>query len=192
MSPADPLGRAFLVVADIEWSHDLPAIHSIEVFMSIDFTKLFADLEAEMSPEERLRAREYDQLEARYEATRRTIEAQFARVSVQLSKRNVAETTIMDSWTKMIDCRIEATAGGEVGGRESIRFIGSPVASRYELSDEFVSDLVAAIQNDPDVEFSLCFGSDKYVRCEVKAEDVAAYLRDVRPGLLPDKGPTLK
>ena len=157
----------------------------------IDFAKMQREMYERATPEERARIDSYHEREARYNATRRAISADFARMGEKnkfdfVKKKSVYETFVEREWTTDIEMRIEDRVSFDGHQYEIIRFIGGSTGHEsYRLGDDFVAALREDLpEGDPDV-LTICGGSASYDRCRVSCSAVLEYLSEVRPELVP-------
>jgi hypothetical protein len=154
----------------------------------VDFKKMAEEMYAKATPEERARIDAYNAREAKYDLTRRPMEATFTRFAERPRETPVrngpkTETYPERTWTKTIDVRIEDAGHG---GREYeiIRFIGGSTGHEaFELSEEFATLLTNGKWADPDTMW-ICAGGMRYDGCSVSTSDIIDYIREMRPQLL--------
>ncbi|MCV9964360.1 hypothetical protein OIU34_20950 [Pararhizobium sp. BT-229] len=154
----------------------------------VDFKKLTEKMYANATPEERARIDAYNAREAKFDLTRRQIEATFTRFAERPRATPVrngpkTETYPERTWTKMIDVRIE-DASHSAREYEIIRFIGGSTGHEaYELDEEFATLLTKGGWAEPDTMW-ICAGSVRYDGCAVSTSDIIDYIREMRPQLL--------
>lgn len=155
----------------------------------VDFKKLAEDLYRNATPEERARIDAYHEREARFDQTRRSIDATFTRfcerpVNAPSRHGPKTETYAEKTWGKIIDVRIEDSVGHQGRQYEIIRFIGGSTGHEaYELNEEFAMGLVGGKWADSDTMW-ICAGSVRYDGCSVSTSDIIEYIREMRPQLL--------
>jgi hypothetical protein len=154
----------------------------------VDFKKMAEEMYAKATPEERARIDAYRASEAKYDLTRRELQATFTRFAERPLARPdrhgiKTETYATKTWVKAIDVRIEDR---EHNGREHeiIRFIGGSTGyEAYELDEDFATGLVEGKWAGPGTLW-ICAGSARYDGCSLPTEDVIDYIREMRPHLL--------
>jgi hypothetical protein len=155
----------------------------------VDFEKLAEDNYRRATPEQRARIDAYHEREAKFDQTKREIEATFTQFSerpISAPTRNgpKTETYASKTWDKTIEVRIEDTIGHEGLEYEIIKFIGGATGyEAYRLDEEFAMGLIGGKWADSDTMW-ICAGSARYNRCAVATSDIIEYIREVRPELL--------
>ncbi len=155
----------------------------------VDFKKLAEENYRNATPEERARIDAYREREARFDQTRRSIDATFTRfcerpVSAPTRNGPKTETYASNTWNKTIELRIEDSVGHQGREYEIIKFIGGSTGyESYELDEEFAMGLVGGKWADSDTMW-ICAGSVRYDGCSVATSDIIEYIREMRPQLL--------
>jgi hypothetical protein len=163
----------------------------------IDFKKLSEEMYAKASPEERARIDAYKIQEAKYDLTRRQMQATFTSFGERHRANPVrngpkTETYPTQTWTKTIDVRIEdkSHSGREY---EIIRFIGGSTGHEaFELNEEFATLLTEGKWADPDTMW-ICAGSARFDGCSIPTSEIVDYIREMRPhllGIVPNSAPS--
>ncbi|MDW9481872.1 hypothetical protein GOB57_24800 [Sinorhizobium meliloti] len=155
----------------------------------VDFKKLAEESYAKATPEERARIDAYHDREAKFDLTRREIEATFTRFFERPlnnpSRHGPKTETYADkTWTKTIEVRIEDSVGFQGREYEIIKFIGGSTGyEAFELNEDFAMGLVGGKWADSETMW-ICAGSVRYNGCSVATSDIIEYIREMRPQLL--------
>lgn len=155
----------------------------------VDFKKLAEENYRNATPEERARIDAYHEREAKFDQTRRPIDATFTRfgqrpVGTPPRHGPKTETYAAKTWNKMIEVRIEDYVGYQDREYEIIKFIGASTGHEsFELDEDFAMGLVGGKWADSDTMW-ICAGSVRYDGCSVATSDIIEYIREMRPQLL--------
>lgn len=158
----------------------------------IDFKKLMEDSYRRATPKERARIDAYNEREARYDLTRRSISATFIRYASKSGfdftkgKETFEEVPIRE-WTEDIDMRIEDRLGFQNRPYEIIRFIGGPTGHEaFEIDTDFARCLTEDAPEGYEGRLTICAGGVRYDECWVSADEVLSYLLEFRPDHIPE------
>ncbi|MBY3432691.1 hypothetical protein HFN89_00695 [Rhizobium laguerreae] len=155
----------------------------------VDFKKMADELYQRSTPEERTRIDAFIAREAKFDLTRRELQATFTRflerpLSNPPRHGPKTETYAAKTWTQSVDVRIEDRVANDGREYEIIRFIGGSTGHEaYELDEDFAVGLVEGKWAKPGTLW-ICAGSVRYDGCSLPTEDVIQYIRDTRPQLL--------
>lgn len=175
----------------------------------IDFEKIREDLEAGMTPEQRERLARFEEREAQWERDSVEIPATFQAtrwrepVAAPVRRGSMLggsmwakpptpargrerEVEVVRTWEKPVRMGIERRDGGEES-YEILRFRNAVTGHEaYRLDEDFCASLADPEDATERPGFAICAGTpDRWYSCEVRREDVVAFLRQRRPHLFP-------